>query len=540
MKGAHWPLVLAAVAAACVGGDETSPYDWRKDDRLRVTLSLSDGPPKGHFDRDTGDMLPAMVEKMATGKSRVQNHYRGELAGSGPRCVSLIEDLIQRHSGSPNSTLVIGTALGVLGLSEDPSAVVVVRKMLGHPAESVRSAAIRAMARLAEPGDYDVLKELMPIVSGEIRRVLVQALGRADPGRLGDDLSRWITEGEDAAILTLAARAVADGGAGAALHAGVLQAEAASHPNVQPFIAAAMASAGDADATAMLAGMMTDVNELVRTRAVEAASMADLEHMLMGVAADDPSEILRVLATQSISRLLPDEEVLERLRAGVHDESGQVRQASLSALLAHGDEAVGDHFISLLDAGPSELGPAFRAVRGHWDMSPGLASRCAGALIETLDGMKSRSLREREPWVQALGQVPSEEGARWLIGLAGEVDGENHQLSAHRWVVLQCSNGGPGSRRALMDAWAVESDAEKRLDFLWGASFSREADAIELLIEVAMSSEAADHERLYAADCLTRLGVTERVAPLLKRACLEITDPDVRPAFEGLLWLWYG
>ena len=32
----------------------------------------------------------------------------------------------------------------------------------------------------------------------------------------------------------------------------------------------------------------------------------------------------------------------------------------------------------------------------------------------------------------------------------------------------------------------------------------------------------------------------EPVAPLLKRACLEITDPDVRPAYEGLLWLWYG
>ena len=29
-------------------------------------------------------------------------------------------------------------------------------------------------------------------------------------------------------------------------------------------------------------------------------------------------------------------------------------------------------------------------------------------------------------------------------------------------------------------------------------------------------------------------------APLLKRACLSITDRDARPAFERLLWTWYG
>ena len=69
---------------------------------------------------------------------------------------------------------------------------------------------------------------------------------------------------------------------------------------------------------------------------------------------------------------------------------------------------------------------------------------------------------------------------------------------------------------------------------------SREPDTIEFLIEVVLSERALDHERLFAADCLTKQGDTQRVAPTLKRACLRVTDRQVRPAFEELLWVWYS
>ena len=55
--------------------EEVSVYDWRTDDRLRAVLAV--GEPRGHFDLDTGDMYPVMVEKLATGQRKVQNHYRG-------------------------------------------------------------------------------------------------------------------------------------------------------------------------------------------------------------------------------------------------------------------------------------------------------------------------------------------------------------------------------------------------------------------------------------------------------------------------------
>jgi hypothetical protein len=113
-------------------------------------------------------------------------------------------------------------------------------------------------------------------------------------------------------------------------------------------------------------------------------------------------------------------------------------------------------------------------------------------------------------------------------------------MSAHRWLVLQVSNGGAAGRELLMHSWTEETDAERRLDYLWGASLSREADTVDFLARVVVSDDAPDHERLFAANCLVRLGDTPRIAPVLKRACLRISDSNVRPAFEELLWLWYS
>ena len=538
MRLRRWPLACFAVVAACSVGEEPKPYDWRADDRLKSILV--GGVRSGHFEGDTGDVLPLMVEKIAKGQSEVQNHYRGELARGDGRCVELIGDLIQRHSSARSGTLVIGNCLGVLGLMDHPDAVVVVRMMLSHPAESVRSSAIRAMARLAETDDYEVLESLMPTVSGEVRRVLVQALGRSDANRLAGDMAAWMEAGEDSAMLVLAARAVAKAGAGEALADGVLDHEAAHHPALRPYLAGALAAAGDGAAGQILVDGLQDEDLYVRTRCLEAASMAGLDALLLELVSADPSENLRVLAAEGVAKLMPGSMARAALRAGVMDAAITVRQACLRGLLAAGDAQGGDHFVGLLFEGPSELGPALLAVRGLWARNPNLADRAAEALMSQLSDMEERSVREREPWLQCLGLVPGREGAEWLLELARTSKGVSHKLSTHRWIVLQISNGGPLAREVLARSWRSEEDAERRMDYLWGASLTREADALEFLIEVVMDNKIPDHERLYAADCLAKLGSTPRVAPILKRACLDITDPGARPAFEALLWTWYG
>ncbi len=498
-------------------------------------------------------MLPLMVEKLATGGRDVQNHFRGELADGDARVVGLIDDFIHRYSGSRTGTSMIGNALGVLGLCADPSAVVVVRKMLGHPAESVRSAAIRAMAKQARPDDYEDLKSLLPTVGGELRRVLVQSMGKSDPDRLAVDLDRWVIDGGEAALSVLAARVVAANGAGDALSSDLLGYDAAADPNLSPFLAAALAGSGDIAAYDILISDLVSSDLLVRTRAIEAVAMSGLSELLLGVVSSDASADLRVLAAEGVSQLLPtssssaDAPVRDvvssariALRAGLRDEASLVRQACMRALIADGDEETLEVFIAKLQGDVSDLAPIFRAVRGSWVKNPGLADRAGMVLLEKLEGMSSRTLSEREPWLQALGQVPSEIGAEWLLALAQSAEGELHNMPARRWILMQMSNGGALGRAPLARAFNEEESIELRLDYLWAASLSSEDDTRTLLLGVVLGDESHDHERLFAADRLTKMGPTPLVAPVLKRACLRIEDRLVRPAFESLLWTWYG
>jgi len=485
-------------------------------------------------------MYPVMVEKLATGQRKVQNHYRGELAEGGERVVRLIDDFIHRHSASRTGTLVTGNALGVLGLCADPSSVVVIRKMLAHPAESVRSAAIRAMAQRSRPEDYEPLLSLMPTVGGELRRVLVQALGHADAPRLAADLSDWLREGGEPGVMLIGARVVAEAGAGDSLGEGVLLLEAAKDANMRPFLVAAMAAAGDADAAMELGANLRGEDLLTRTRSVEAAALVGLEEHLLERITADPSETLRVLAAEAVAEGEGGDRARDALMAGTRDEAAAVRQACMRGLLASGDDEACDLFIATLGAGAGELPSALRAVRGLWGVNPGLAERAAEVLMAELESLRGRPLSAQEPWLQALGQVPSPLGAEWLLRYARGADGEARQMPAHRWLVMQVSNSGQMGRAALSSAWSHEADAERRMDYLWGASLSTEEDAREFLLEVVMSPDAVDYERIYAADRLARMGPTPMVAPVLKRACLGVTDAEVRPAFEELLWTWYG
>ena len=65
------------------------------------------------------------------------------------------------------------------------------------------------MLKQAEPADYEDLRSMLPTVGGELRRVLVQAMGTADAERLAEDLSAWLQESGEPALSVLAARAVA-------------------------------------------------------------------------------------------------------------------------------------------------------------------------------------------------------------------------------------------------------------------------------------------------------------------------------------------
>ena len=92
----------------------------------------------------------------------------------------------------------------------------------------------------------------------------------------------------------------------------------------------------------------------------------------------------------------------------------------------------------------------------------------------------------------------------------------------------------------MRERWAGESDPVRRLDLLTVSCFERDDASREFLLQAFESGRMSAPERLVAAFELARIGPASAVAPVLKRAALEVDDPVVRPAFNNLLWAWYG
>jgi hypothetical protein len=62
----------------------------------------------------------------------------------------------------------------------------------------------------------------------------------------------------------------------------------------------------------------------------------------------------------------------------------------------------------------------------------------------------------------------------------------------------------------------------------------------EFLLRIAEDERSDPLEVLYAANLLVHQGPAAIVAPRLKRIALRMSDARARPAFNCLLWQWYG
>ena len=92
----------------------------------------------------------------------------------------------------------------------------------------------------------------------------------------------------------------------------------------------------------------------------------------------------------------------------------------------------------------------------------------------------------------------------------------------------------------LAERLAVETDPFRRLDllnYIWQDHTDASRD---ILMSIVTDPTRDEYERLYAADRLIRVGPATVVAPVLKRVYLDSTHRYVRPAFQCLLWTWYG
>lgn len=534
-------LVLRGSGDPEEAGAGRTPYDWSRDDRL-VGLMLP-CPGLGHFDRDTSDMLPVLVEKLESAPSQtVLRNVREELAAAGPPAIEELARLVRRLYTEPHGSHAVKNALGVLQMSPDggsPEGLAVLEACLGHPQEAVRTAAVRAVAEHPAPPLYEQLRSLVPITPAQTYLSLWTALHACDPARFEEDLAAWIEAGTYRGQWALGARLVASGATAETCDRLAVAATTVTDAEPRALLLAALTRGGGSlDPLLALLGSEDPQQRMI---ALAALAYTDAVEPVIEVLRDDDLPTLRRVAAEQLAGRARERAVRSALYEGISDTDDPTRFACIKALLAVGDEATADYALSMFDGSRAELEAVLRALSGHWEANPTLPERARDLLVQRFDDLAGEPLERKRPLIQALGSVPGAESAHLLLGMAERLEGETiHGVSGYRWIAMQASNAGPEARSVLMQAWREEPDPLRRMDLLWPASSAHDDTTRAFLEEVLLAERSLPHERLYVAERLASEGPASEVAPLLKRAARRLTDATFRPAFECLLWRWYG
>ena len=547
LSGAIALLILGPCFAGCGGEDEPAPAtpatkDWTKDDRLVEFLSPCGG--LGRFAGDTSEMLPVLVRKLQNSQLNVLRNVREELARAGQPAVVELERVVRELYTDPHGSHTIVNALGVLELSDEggcPEGLRTLSYCLEHPQETVRSAAILALARHAAPEHYDDLTSLLRIHGEATRGTIFTALHVADSGRFEADLARWMAAGEYPGQWARGARLVASSADQKTSERFAEIALVLPDLEARAFLLAVVSESGGGAALESLLTLLDDPDPQLRAFALAALEYTDEREPVVKVLAEDPVPALRSMAASLLGPHAAEKRVRDALFAGVSDANSDVRLSCMLLLQKAGDSATADYVLTLLDGPRPDLELAHRACRDAWEHHPGLPERALAILARRHEEIAEQPLAEREFLVQAIASVPGTASARLVLEIArAAADEKIHRMSGFRWVAMQAGNAGPEGHQVLMAAWREEADPERRMDLLWPATGGHDDATREFLIEVLQAGRTLPHERLYVAERLAEEGPASEVARLIKRAALRMGDPVFRPAMECLLWRWYG
>ena len=422
-------LVLALLGGCAPGGEPAaapgseSSYDWRRDDRLAYLDARC--PGKGRFDEDTSDLLPVLVLKLQSAQRDVLRNVREELALGGVPALEELDRLVRRVATDPHGSPVLLNALAVARNSEATTSEVgrsLVRFCLGHPQETVRTAAVRVLKVHPVPEAYDDLMALLAVAAPAARQDFVPALVRSDPRRFEEQLAGWIEAREEQDLWQVGAQLVAagaDGQTARRLAPLVAQVDA---PAVRAYLAATADHTRDPGSLALLEAMLGEEDPTLRGHALSALEFTTATELIAS-AIDDESAGLRVQAAGLLSRRLEEEVALEALRRALFDPEEKVREVALGALLEVADPAAVDTVVAGWGGDLLELGIASRAVLDRWDRVEGLADRAADLLMDRLAERAGEPLARREALIQALAQVPGPRSTTWLLEHARSEEG---------------------------------------------------------------------------------------------------------------------
>ncbi|HVS11934.1 MAG TPA: HEAT repeat domain-containing protein [Planctomycetota bacterium] len=543
------PSVLPLVLMGACGGEadpEAGSARPPPAEDPRIAWLLAPCVNSGHYDVNTADILPILVETVLHGQRDPLQRARIELARQGPEGLEAARRLIERYRNDPAGVYHVRNAIDVVTLSEEPGArEVLVDCIRSRLSESLQLLALRGLRKHGKSQDYDLALEQLEVVSPEFRPELAVLLEKLDPARAARQFGEWIRSGTYPGTAPVMAALLGGSQAReAGLEAKGLWSGAA--PLLRPSLAAAAAREGDEEGLVYLREEQRAGEAERRRAAIDALSQARLGSELVWSLREDPSPGLRLAALQGLAepqeaeRGVGPEALRSLLRERLADPDERVRAGALQALAASGDPRALDDALELLsDPAVGALALGMRALEPRIAQDEALATRAFERLRVRHEAEAARPLAERSDLLHAIGRIPIEPAARLLLDQEGDAQGSISGLHGRRWLMLQVGNTGEPGQRLLARELERERDVVRRLDLIEGLSVRPTELARQALLELVELGEASPYEILYAADRLVRLGPAAEVAPVLKRATLRVVQPDVRMALQCLLWASY-
>jgi hypothetical protein len=536
-------LALLLTTTGCSPEATVAPAAANPEREDRRLAGLLAGCPQGGFyDRDLSDLVPVLLEKLARARPDPLKRAKEELGLLGARAFPGLGQLFHACYSDQMRSALLENVVDALSFNPSDDAHTLLLEALEHPQESVRTKALDGLARLAQPQDFELIVGRLSLESRELRRQSVAVLFQADQERAEALFLDFFAQGAERDLWAFAAPRLA----------GTKSAESARRcaeifpgfdPQLAPFLAAAAAREGHAEALQFLRGeLKVDAvqQRLVAMQALQSAGLVDeLGPALLG----DPSREARAIAAAALGEAEPSAERRSWLRAALSDPDPVVRSTALIGLCAQRDEEGLAHAIAALDGEVGVLQPALQALREPLRSDPDLARLAFGRLLQRHALEEHRPVQQRAATFKAIGQMPLAEAAELLHRLGVEA-GEEHieSLRAHDWLMIQAANTDVVGRSALAKELLQEDDALRRLDLIDAVGAARDDLARETLLEVAEHAARSPFERLFAASCLVKIGASWEVAPRLKRVAFSMQAPneiEARVGLQCLLWQWY-
>ena len=525
-------------------GQKSKPAELTLEERYRQDERIADllkdcliGLP---YDQDTSDLMGVMVGKLARGHIDVLHRYKQVLAASEVEAIPALQRLFEESYSGRFDSPILQNILATCSMMETKAGLGLARSGFQHPREDVRLAALDVLIRHGEPQDYDEVVGWMPMVSTQAIAIdYLKALKQCDPDRFAVEALGWMEGGQYQGLEFLFApllKDVEDPDFAERFKLLVLQQRVPQPARAALLVPAARL--GDEEAIGALTSRLnSDIDQRVNL-ALEALADAGLSDLAQAVLGGGAHAGLRQRAAAVMADGEHTEESFVWLSEGLSDSESIVRQACLRGLLARKDSAAVSRVLLNLSKSSHERGAAMNVLAEYWDADPELPRKVFDYLAK--EYRYAETPQARVELIKSIARIPLRDATRFVFDAVDALPETISGLSAHRWVAGHAFNGGPSAMDVLYDRLAQESDPVRRLDLI-GMIWQDKSEASEqVLLDVLQNSELDEYERLWAADCLTRIAHPSTVAPLIKQFYLESTHRYVRPALQCLLWRWYG